>query len=253
MALSSPRAPVQPVDRAVTLPYRDYVKSGYSYFTTARDIPDEHIWLVEGAKSLGARTLVTRVEIQERFGIRDVVLGGELYSPVGTQGWGYLSATVGIDAEVAPQWVLGGEIFQGLGVLHPSLSFLEPSFSYRHMHFRDTDVDILTPGLTAYFPYNIWLTEKVYYVPDTQSVTLSSQITWRPTPRVQLAFTGVYGNTGERLTAARDIQRLTTHSFQATLAFPILAHLSGEIAGYYEDRHGQSIRRGGVFSLIVPW
>ena len=138
--------------------------------------------LLEAAKPLGTRTLVGRLEVLDRFGLHDVVLSGELYSPLWPKASGFLSAAVGIDPDFAPRWTLGGEVFQNLKILHPALSFLEPSLSYRHLSFRTAEVDLLIPGLTVYFPGNIWLTEKVYYVLDPSSVTVSSQLTWRGEP-----------------------------------------------------------------------
>ena len=124
---------------------------------------------------------------------------------------------------------------------------------YRHLSFRTAEVDLLIPAFTIYFPYNIWLTEKVYYVLDPSSVTVSSQLTWRATERLQFFITGTYGGTAERVAALQDITRTTMHSVQAGATFPIAARLSAEASGYYEDRHGQAIRRGGTFSFIVHW
>ena len=159
----------------------------------------------------------------------------------------------GIDPDFAPRWTLGGEVFQNLGLLHPALSFLEPSLGYRHLSFRTAEVDLLIPGLTVYVPGNIWLTEKLYYVLDPSSVTVSSQLTWRATERLQFFIAGTYGDTAERIVALQDISRTTVHSVQAGVLFPIAARLSAEASGYYEDRHGQAIRRGGTLSLIVHW
>jgi len=56
-----------------------------------------------------------------------------------------------------------------------------------------TDIDLLLPGLTLYLPFNLWLTEKVYIIPNTGAITLSSQLTWRPTDRLQLFASGSFG------------------------------------------------------------
>ena len=251
--VASLRTPIGPRESGPTLPYRDYVKLGYSRFTSTATIPDEQVGLLEAAKPLGTRTLVGRLEGLDRFGLHDVVLSGELYSPLWPKASGFLSAAVGIDPDFAPRWTLGGEVFQNLGLLHPALSFLEPSLGYRHLSFRTAEVDLLIPGLTVYVPGNIWLTEKLYYVLDPSSVTVSSQLTWRATERFQFFIAGTYGGTAERVAALQDITRTTMHSVQAGVIFPIAARLSAEASGYYEDRHGKAIRRGGTFSLIVHW
>jgi len=251
--VASLRAPTGVKEGGPTLPYRDYMKLGYSRFTSTAPIPDEQVGLLEGAKALGARTLIGRLEVLDRFGLHDVVLSGELYSPLWPHASGFLSASLGIDPDFAPRWTLGGEVFQNLSIWHRGLSFLEPSLGYRHLSFRTAEVDLLIPGLTIYFPFNIWLTEKVYYVLDPSSVTVSSQLTWRATERLQFFITGTYGGTAERVAALQDIARTTLHSVQAGVTFPIAARLSAEASGYYEDRHGQAIRRGGIFSFIVHW
>ena len=240
-------------ESGLILPYRDYVKLGYGRFTSTATIPDEQVGLIEAAKPLGTRTLVGRLEVLDRFGLHDVLVSGELYSPLGKNGWGFLSASAGIAPDFAPQWTLGGEVFQSLGIWHPALSFLEPSLGYRHMSFRTDEVDLLIPGLTVYFPSNIWLTAKVYYVLDPSSVTVLSQLTWRATERLQFFIAGTYGDTAERIAALQDISRTTVHSVQAGVLFPIAARLSAEAWGLYEDRHGQAIRRGGALHLIFHW
>lgn len=130
---------------------------------------------------------------------------------------------------------------------------LELSLGYRHLSFRTTEVDLLIPGLTVYFPFNIWLTEKVYYVLDPSSVTVSSQLTWRATERLQFFIAGTYGDTAERVAALQDITRVTTHSVQAGVTFPITSWLAAEASASYEDRHGQTVRRGGTVNLICHW
>jgi YaiO family outer membrane protein len=247
------RALVGPRHSVLGFPYRDYVKIGYGRFTSTAALPHEQAGLLEVAKPLGQYTLVGRLEVLDRFGFNDVLLSGELYSPLWKHAWGYLSTSVGVDPDFAPQWTIGGEVFQSLSTVHQALGFLEPSLGYRHLRFRTADVDLLVPGLTVYLPYNIWLTEKVYYVLYPSSVTLLSQLTWRATERLQFFITGTYGDTAERVGALQDISRVTTHSVQVGVTFPIAARLSAEVSGYYEDRHGQGIRRGGTMNLLVHW
>jgi tetratricopeptide (TPR) repeat protein len=136
----------------VSLPYRDYLKLGYSRFAYTRGVADEQNGLVEVARSLGTRTLVGRLELIDRFGFLDAALSGELYSPLWPKAWGYVSAFAGINPHVVAQWKVGGEVSQGLGILHPALAFLEASFGYSRMSFRTTNVNLLTPGLTVYLP-----------------------------------------------------------------------------------------------------
>ena len=250
---ASPQAARAPQESHPTLPYRDYLKLGYGRLSSTGPIADDQVGLIEGAKPLGRRTVVGRLEVFDRFGFHDVVLSGELYSPLWNHASGVLSASVGIDSEVAPQWALGGEIVQNLRLLHQALAFLEVSCGYRHLSFRTAAVDLLIPGLTVYFPGNIWLTEKVYYVPDLRSLTVSSQLTWRATERLQFFVVGAYGDTAERVVALQDIARVTTHSVQAGLTFPLAARLSAAASAYYEDRHGQAVRRGGTVNLLYHW
>lgn len=252
-SLQSPRAVVGKDTTAPSLPYRDYVKVGYSHFSYTKNIPDERNWLFEAARSLGTQTLVGRVEAVDRFRSHDTLLSGELYRSLWKDAWGYIGAAVGIDPQFTPRWTAGGEIFQGLGTMHPTLSFLEPSFGYRHLSFQSLDVNLLTPGITVYFPLNIWLTEKVYYVPENDSCSVSSTLTWRATDRLQMFVSGTVGTAAERLSALQDFTRSDTYVWQGGITFPLTRRLSAEVWGYYEDRQKQYLRRGGSFALLFHW
>jgi len=111
----------------------------------------------------------------------------------------------------------------------------------------------LIPGLVIYLPYNVWITEKVFYVPDTGATTLSSGITWRPTDRVQLSFSGGFGTASERIVAEQDFVRVPTLTMRGAVIFPLSRYFSGELAGYYEDRETLYVRRGGTFNLVFHW
>ena len=247
------RAPVGIKRPLPNLPFRDYYKVGYSHFTYTNQVPDERDWRVEAAKPLGDKTLVGRIEPMNRFGFVDTQVSGELYSPLWEKAWGYIGASGAVNPHFVPNWSLGGELFQGLGLLHRSLSFIEPSFGYRHLAFTSAKVDLLIPGLTIYLPYDSWLTEKLYYVPDTGAMTLSSQLTWRASDRVLLFASGGFGTAAERITATQDFTRFFSRIFQGGLIVPLADRLSAETSVYYEDRGALYVRRGGTFNLIFHW
>jgi YaiO family outer membrane protein len=253
-SLQSPRAVIgKDTTDEPSLPHHDYVKVGYSHFSYTKNIPDEKNWLFEAARSLGTQTLVGRVEALDRFRSHDTLLSGELYSPLWQDAWGYIGAAVGTDPQFTPRWTAGGEVFQGLGVVHPMLAFVEPSFGYRHLSFQSSDVNILTPGITVYSPFNVWLTEKVYYVPENDSCSVSSTLTWRATDRLQMFVSGTFGTAAERLSALQDFTRSDTHVWQGGVTFPLTRRISAEVWGYYEDRQKQYVRRGGSFALLFHW
>jgi YaiO family outer membrane protein len=201
------RAPVGIARATPTLPFRDYLKIGYSHYTYTNAISDEHNGLIEVAKSIGTRTLVGRVEPLYRFGSHDTPVSGEVYSTLWNKAWGYVGGLGTANPSFAPTWAVGGELFQGLGVLHSALSFLEPSFGYRHMDYKFASVDLLIPGITLYLPYGFWLTEKVYFVPHTGATTLSTQLTWRPTDRLQLYAGGAFGTSSSHIAATQDFSK----------------------------------------------
>lgn len=253
VSLQSPRAVVGKDTTEPSLPYRDYVKIGYSHFLYTKNVPDEQNWLFEAVRSLGTQTLVGRVEALDRFSSHDTLLSGELYSPLWKDAWGYIGAAVGIDPQFTPRWTAGGEIFQGLGIVHSTLSFLESSFGYRHMSFQSLDVNLLSPGVTVYFPFNVWLTEKVYYVPENDSHSLSSTLTWRVTDRLQIFASGTFGTAAERISALQDFIRSDTRVLQGGVTFPLTRQFSAEVWGYHEDREEQPTRQGGGFALLFHW
>ncbi|MDH4088024.1 MAG: tetratricopeptide repeat protein [Nitrospira sp.] len=250
---ASPQAPLGLRDSILRLPYRDYVKLGYGRFSYSRDIPDERNILFEAAKSLGAYTVIARVEPITRFGFHDTPLSGELYSPLWRRAWGYLAAQGTINPHFSPNYSVAGEITQGLGIAHPILSPLEVSLGYRHLSYKTGDSDLLIPGLTIFLPFNVWLTEKLYYVPETGALTLASRLTWRPTNRLQLFASGSFGTSGERIVATQDLTRVSSHAVQGGITLPIADRLSLEATGFYEDRGILYLRQGGSFSIIYHW
>jgi YaiO family outer membrane protein len=250
---ASPQAPLGPRDSTVRLPYRDYLKMGYGQLSYSRGIPGERDVLIEAATSLGGQTLIARVEPLNRFGFHDTPVSAELYSPLWQRAWGYIAAQGTINAHFTPNYSIIGELSQGLGIAHPLLSMLEASFAYRHLSYSTGEINLLMPGLTVYLPFNIWITEKFYFVPETGSLTLASRLTWRPTDRLQLFASGSFGTSGERIVATQDLVRVSSRTFQGGVTFPIIERISMEAIGYYEDRGTLYVRRGGSFSIIYHW
>ena len=251
--LVSPRAAVGQGLTGLRLPYRDYAKLGYGHYSYTKGIPDERDLLFEVAKPIGDQTVVVRAEPINRFGAHDTPLSAELYSPLWKRAWGYVAAQGTINPHFAPNYSFVGEMAQGLGGVHSALAPFELSFGYRRLSYKQDDIDLLMPGLTIFLPFNLWLTEKVYLIPNTGAVTLSSQLTWRPTERVQVFASGSFGTSGERIVAAQDFTRVQSRTFQGGVTFPVNERLSVEASGYYEDRGFLYVRRGGNLSLIYHW
>jgi YaiO family outer membrane protein len=250
---ASPQAPLGPRDSIIRLPFRDYVKAGYGQFSYSRGIPDERNVLIEVSKSFGAQTLIARVEPINRFGFHDTVFSAEGYSPLWRRAWGYLAAQGSINPDFSPTYSFVGEAFQGLGVVHSLLTIFEVSFGYRHLSYKTDDINLLLPGLTVFLPFHLWLTEKLYYVPETGAITLSSRLTWRPTPRLQIFASGSFGTSGERIVATQDVTRISGRTIQGGIVLPVADRISLEITGFDEDRGALYTRRGASFSVIYHW
>ncbi|MGC3974016.1 MAG: tetratricopeptide repeat protein [Nitrospira sp.] len=251
--LVSPRAAVGQGLDGLRLPYRDYAKIGYGHYTYTKNQPDERDLLFELAKPLGNQTLVLRVEPINRFGFHDTPMSAELYSPLWSRAWGYIAGQATINPHFSPNYSFVGEVAQGLGGLHAALAPVEASFGYRRLNYKHDDIDLLMPGLTIFLPFNLWLTEKVYFIPNTGAVTLASQLTWRPADRLQFFASGSFGTSGERIVAAQDFTRVASRTIQGGVTFPINERFSAETSGYYEDRGFLYVRRGGNFNLIYHW
>jgi len=251
--VASLHAPIGQGLTGLRLPYRDYAKIGYGHYTYTNNRPDERNLLFEVAKPIGDQTLVVRVEPINRFGFTDTPVAAEYYSPLWQRAWGYVAAQGTMNPHFAPNYSFVGEVAQALGGLHSSLAPFEMSFGYRHLNYKTVDIDLFLPGVTVYLPLNLWLTEKVYIVPNTGAITLSSQLTWRPTDRLQLFASGSFGTSGERIIATQDFTRVASHTIQGGVIFPITDRFSAEAVGYYEDRGFLYIRRGGSLSLIYHW
>jgi YaiO family outer membrane protein len=250
---ASPQAPLGLRDSTIRLPFRDYLKVGYGQFSYSRDIRDERNVLFEISKSIGAQTLIARVEPINRFGFHDTVLSAEGYSPLWRRAWGYLAAQGTINPDFSPKYSFAGEVSQGLGLVHPLLNKLEASFGYRYLSYKTDDIHLLSPGLTLFLPFSLWLTEKLYYVPETGAITLSSRLTWRPTDRFQVFASGSFGTSGERIVATQDVTRVSSRTIQGGLVLPVIDRVSLEVTGYDEDRGSLYTRRGASFSIIYHW
>ncbi|MDR4478590.1 MAG: tetratricopeptide repeat protein [Nitrospira sp.] len=251
--LVSPRAAVGQGLTGLRLPYRDYAKIGYGHYSYTKNQPDERNLLFEIAKPFGNQTFVMRVEPINRFGFHDTPFSAELYSPLWQRAWGYVAAQGTINPNFSPNYSVVGEVAQGLGGLHASLAPFEVSFGYRRLNYKQDDIDLLMPGLTIFLPFNLWLTEKIYFIPNTGAVTLASQLTWRPTDRLQFFASGSFGTSGERIVAAQDFTRVGSRTIQGGVTFPINERFSAEASGYYEDRGFLYVRRGGSVNLIYHW
>ena len=250
---TSPRAPLGLRDSIIRLPYRDYFKVGYGQFSYTRGIPDEQNGVIEFSKSFGAQTLIGRVEPLHRFGFQDTPVSAELYSPLWRRAWGYIAAQGTINPHFSPNYSVVGEVSQGLGLVHPMLSAIEVSIGYRRLSYKTDDINLLMPGLTVFLPFNMWLTEKLYYVPETGAITLASRLTWRPTARLQLFASGSFGTSGERILATQDVTRISSRTIQGGVILPVTEQISLEATGYYEDRGDLYVRRGGSFTIIYHW
>ncbi len=250
---ASPQAPLGLRDATIRLPFRDYLKVGYGQFSYSRGIQSERDVLIEVAKSIGAQTLIARVEPISRFGFHDTVLSTEVYSPLWRRAWGYLAAQGTINPKFSPTYSFAGEVSQGLGLVHPLLTLFEASFGYRYLSYHTDTIHLLSPGLTIFLPLNLWLTEKLYYVPETGAITLSSRLTWRPTNRLQLFVSGSFGTSGERIVATQDVTRVSSRTIQGGIVLPVVERVSLEIDGYDEDRGALYTRRGASFSIIYHW
>ena len=250
---ASPQAPLGVRDTTIRLPFRDYLKVGYGQFSYSRGIQGERDVLLEVSKSIGAQTVIARVEPINRFGFHDTVLSAEGYSPLWRRAWGYLAAQGTINPDFSPKYSVAGEASQGLGLIHPLLTRFEASFGYRYLSYKTDDIHLLTPGLTLFLPFNLWLTEKLYYVPETGAITLSSRLTWRPTNRLQVFASGSFGTSGERIVATQDVTRVSSRTIQGGIVLPLADRVSLEVTGYDEDRGALYTRRGASFSIIYHW
>ncbi|MCE7979277.1 MAG: tetratricopeptide repeat protein [Nitrospira sp. NTP1] len=223
------------------------------HYTYTKNQPDERDLLFELAKPLGNQTLVLRIEPINRFGFHDTPISAELYSPLWSRAWGYIAGQATVNPHFSPNYSFVGEVAQGLGGLHAALAPFEVSFGYRRLNYKQDDIDLLMPGLTIFLPFNLWLTEKIYLIPNTGAVTLASQLTWRPSDRLQFFASGSFGTSGERIVAQQDFTRVGSRTIQAGVTFPINERFSVETSGYYEDRGFLYVRRGGNFNLIYHW
>lgn len=251
--LVSPQAAVGQGLTGLRLPYRDYAKIGYGHYSYTKGIANERDLLFELAKPIGDQTLVLRVEPIHRFGQHDTPVSAEYYSPLWERAWGYVAAQGTVNPHFAPNYSVVGDVHQGLGGLHAALAPVEVSCGYRRLNYKRDSIDLWLPAVTVFLPFNLWVTEKVYYVPDTGATTLASQLTWRPADRVQVFASGSFGTSGERIVATQDVTRISSRTFQGGTILPVTQRISAEATGFYEDRSTLYVRRGGSLNLLYHW
>lgn len=232
---------------------RDYVSIGYSHFRYSNTIPVEQTWQFTAVKHMWDRTFVGQVDSIDRFGKHDNVFSGEVYSSLWRKSWGNLAFSFSPTPKFSSRWTFGGAVYQGLGTVHPLLSRLELSCGYRHMSFVKSEVDLLSPGITIYLPYNMWLTEQGYMVPESGSRSLSSRLDWEPAERWHAFVSGSFGQSVEQPTAAQDVTEVNTLSLAGGVEFPLTQRISAEISYHYEDRAKYYRRDGGAIKLTYSW
>lgn len=232
---------------------RARVSIGYSHFRYSNSIPDERTWQFSAVQRLWGKTFVGQVESIERFGKRDTLFSGEVYSPLWHRAWGNFAFSFSPNPKFSSHWTLGGAVYQGIGTSNPLLSRLELSLGYRHMSFSQSEVDLLSPGFTIYLPYNLWLTEQIYLVPKTGARSLSSRLDWEPKERWHAYVSGSFGQSVERPTAAPDVVKVTTFRVGGGLQFPLTEQILAEVSYHYEDRVKRYSREGGTIKLTYSW
>jgi YaiO family outer membrane protein len=196
---------------------------------------------------------VGQIESIDRFGKHDNIFSGEVYSSLWHIAWGNFVFSFTPQPKFSSQWTLGGAVYQGIGTSNPLLNRLELSLGYRHMSFSQSEVDLLSPGITVYLPYNLWLTEQVYMVPKSGSRSLSSRLDWEPAKRWHAFISGSFGQSVERPTAAQEVVKVNTLRLAGGLEFPLTQRISAEISYQYEDRAQRYSRDGGAIKLTYSW
>ena len=170
----------------------------------------------------------------------------EIYPYLGNTRWGYFSFSYSPDSSFLPKTTYGFEIFQ-------TLNKFEISFGYNHMNFKDSNVDIFSPGFILYLPKDFILKEKLYLVPKTNSYTLVTTISKEIVCKLSIKYGFGFGTISERLTTLSDIQKFSSYFHLFETEYRFKENFSIGLDFLYENRENLYTRRGLGLFLRYWW
>lgn len=127
-----------------------------------------------------------------RYGLRDTDLQADLYRAFSDQWWGYATLSFSPEANFMPQFGGGAHLYKGLG------SF-ELGFGYEYSHYKTTDVHMFIPEYSYYFLQGFTWTQKLYYVPASESYALVSQLGYESNCHYKVQAEYTWANSNERI------------------------------------------------------
>ncbi len=189
-------------------------------------------------------SLIGRVGLVNRFGRENSQLGLDYYRRIGGGFWGYLSGDISPEADFLPQYSLGGGIFR-------SYRRIEPGVNLRYMRFGSSEVFLLAPSVTLYFPEGTYHTATLYLNVKRSTFSLLNRFGYKDR-RKELFFSISFGTSSERLQAGEDFIRYSTFSAGAGGELRLTERFSLGASIKFEDRRGL-YRRFGVSAYGRLW
>ena len=165
---------------------------GGIFFTYSDDRYSDNTAYVQYETPIAEYILVGLLQETWRYGLRDTDLQADLYRAFENQWWGYVTASFSPEANFMPQFGGGAHLYKGLG------SF-ELGFGYEYSHYKTTDVHMFIPEYSFFFLRGFTWTQKLYYVPASDSYALVSMLGYASGCHYKVQAQYTWANSNERI------------------------------------------------------
>ena len=136
--------------------------------------------------------LVALLQETWRYGLRDTDIQTDLYRAFEDQWWGYLTFSFSPEANFMPNFGGGGHFYKDIGPF-------ELGFGYEYSHYSNSDVHMFVPEYSYYFWSGFTWNQKLYYVPDSKSYAIFSQLGYESNCHYKLQVEYTWANSNERI------------------------------------------------------
>jgi len=168
------------------------LEAGGIFYDYSDDRYSDNTAYVQYETPIGEYILVGLLQEIWRYGLRDTDIGADLYRAFEEKWWGYLTFSLSPEANFMPQIRGGGHLYKGLGDF-------ELGFGYEYSHYKTTDVHMFIPEYSYFFLGGFTWTQKLYYVPDSESYALVTQLGYESNCRYKVKGEYTWANSNERI------------------------------------------------------
>jgi YaiO family outer membrane protein len=145
---------------------------GYDYFKFSDKRYTDNTKYIEATFPIRSFVLYNKIEDTHRYGLHDTQYYAELYPTMPKPWWGYLTFTFTPDADFYAKYSIGW--FQ-----YYDVSNWEFSLGYKYAKYSDSSTNTIVGSYTYYFTDLLYFTQKLYYVTDNDSWSVSNRVDYK--------------------------------------------------------------------------